>query len=268
MKLKQFHTALRRGALLLWLLLAWNLPTPALHAQSLAGGKFHETFVSQNINCHQGYATDGTNHFTFDNQAIFKWTGEKIWSLVSSNLDPFAGLSGLDHLGDGDYVDAKLYIVGEFWQSCTNFSHQNILVFDAHTLARLSAHDVSAQGHEVSGVAVGPHTDQWGVLYVTSYCDGSQIFKYDLRTFDYLGALPLSQPLPNLQGVAWHDGTFYVPEDGGEIYSFARDGKVSLVYRDNHSGSHEGLKYVNHEIRWLIDEGPGQKRIHYLSAIP
>jgi hypothetical protein len=239
-----------------------------LCAQNPPGTNYHETFVSQNVNSHEGYATDGANHYTFDVQAIYKWAGRTNWLLIASNTAPFAGLEGVDHFGDGDYFNGKLYVVAEFWGDCAHFAHQSILVFDAATLARLEAHSVSAQRHEVSGLAVGPQGDQWGVLYVTSYCDGSQIFKYDIRTFDYLGSIQLSRPLSYLQGVAWHDNTFYAPEDGGALYSFHLDGRVSRIYQDTHAGSHEGLKCVDGEIRWLIDEGPGQKRVHYISPDP
>ncbi|MGD0411970.1 MAG: hypothetical protein ABSC18_09715 [Verrucomicrobiota bacterium] len=257
------------AVLLFPLFLAWIIgrPTPA-RAQDRPGASYHEIYVSPDIKCHQGYATDGTNHYTFDNQAIYKWRDDLNWSLVASNKTPFAGVSGLNHFGDGDYFQGKLYIVAEIWQSCANFTNQSILVFDAATLARLEVHSVSAQHHEVSGLAVAPRDGAGGVIYVSSYCDGSKLFKYDLRTFEFLGPLPLDQTLSCLQGVAWHDGRFYAPEDGGAIYTFGGDGHVSRVYVDSHSGSHEGLKFVGNGLRWLIDEGPGKQRIHYISMTP
>jgi hypothetical protein len=229
---------------------------------------YHEVYVSPDVKSHQGYATDGINHYTFDNQTIYKWKDDQDWTLLASNKAPFAGLSGINHFGDGDYFGGKLYIVAEFWADCAHYTNQSLLVFDAASLARLETHDVSAQQHEVSGLAVAPHDGRQGVIYVTSYCDGSKIFKYDLRTFQYLGSLALSTPLSSLQGVAWHNGRFYAPEDGGAIYTFAKDGQVSLIYRDSHSGSHEGLKYADGGLRWLIDEGRGKQRIHYISMKP
>jgi len=241
-------------------------PPPPARAQERPGASYHERFVSPDVKSHQGYATDGTDHYTFDNQAIYKWRDDSSWSLVASNKAPFAGVSGLDHFGDGDYFEGKLYIVAEAWASCANYTNQSILVFDAASLARLEVHNVSAQRHEVAGLAVAPPDGLNGVIYVASYCDGSKIFKYDLRTFEYLGPLPLSQTLSSLQGVAWHNGRFFVPEDGGSIYTFTGDGHVSLAYVDAHNGSHEGLKYAADGLRWLIDEGPGKQRIHYIST--
>ncbi|MGA2555963.1 MAG: hypothetical protein ABSG04_06785 [Verrucomicrobiota bacterium] len=253
----------------LCVLLAWLAGCPqGLRAQNRAGAQYREISVSPDVKSHQGYATDGTNHFTFDNQVIYKWQGDQKWTSMMSNNAPFAGLTGLNHFGDGDYFEGKLYIVAELWASCANFTNQSILVFDAASLARLEVHNVAAQGHEVAGLAIAPDDGPRGIIYVASYCDGSRIFKYDLRTFEYLGPLPLSRPLSNLQGVAWHGGRFYAPEDGGDLYTFASDGRVSLLYHDTHNGSHEGLKCAGLGLRWLIDEGPGKQRIHYISAMP
>jgi len=157
---------------------------------------------------------------------------------------------------------------GADWGNCTNFSNQSILVFDAVSLTRLEVHNVSAQHHEVSGLAIAPGDGAGGVIYVTSYCDGSRLFKYDLLTFEYLGPLALRRTLANLQGVAWHDGRFYVPEDGGSLYTFTGNGQVSLAYADSRSGSYEGIKYAGGGLRWLIDEGPAKQRIHYLANMP
>ena len=256
---------LRHLSMLLALLI--GLPVP-VWAQGRPDATYREIYVSPDVKSHQGYATDGTNHYTFDNAVIYKWRGDQNWSSLGSNNMPFAGVSGLDHFGDGDYFEGKLYIVAEAWASCTNFANQSILIFDAASLGRLEVHNVSAQNHEVAGLAIAPRDGVGGVIYVASYCDGSKIFKYDLRTFEDLGPLPLSRPLSNLQGVAWHGGRFYAPEDGGDLYTFTGDGRVSLLYHDLHNGSHEGLKYAGLGLRWLIDEGPGKKRIHYISAMP
>jgi hypothetical protein len=158
--------------------------------------------------------------------------------------------------------------VAESWTDCAHYTNQSILVFDAASLGRLEAHDVSSQHHEVSGLAVAPHDRGNDLIYVTSYCDGTRIFMYDLHSFRYLGQLALSAPLSDVQGVAWHDGRFYVPEDGGKIFTFTRNGVVSLAYQDPHGGSHEGLKYAGNGLRWLIDEGAGKQRIHYIAMKP
>ncbi len=246
----------------------------ALGAQSLAAGEgirqtsrpeFAESWASPEVNCHQGYATDGTNHYVIDTGAIYRRRNDAGWTLAGSNMAPFSGLSGIDHLGDGDYYDGKLYIVGERWGGCTNVQRQSILVFDAGTLGRVGAHEVSEQGHEVSGLAVAPRASGGGTIYVSSYCDGRKLFEYDLATFEYTGFFALSGEIPYTQGVTWTGSMHYAAGDGGGLYAIDRSGNVTEVYHDGHAGSHEGLKYVDGGIRWLIDEGAGRKRVHYLS---
>jgi hypothetical protein len=268
MKVRLFDRGYRAISVVSMLVAMILAHPPSAAAQIRPPRGYHEVFVSPDVNCHQGYATDGTNHYTFDTQAVYKWRNDEKWSLLASNTTVFAGITGLSHLGDGDYFEGKLYVVAETWAGCTNFSNQSIVVFDAATLARLEVHDVSPQHHEVSGLAIAPFGDQNCLIYVTSYCDGSKIFMYDLQTFHYLGFVPLSRTLSDLQGIAWHEGRFYVPEDGGAIYTFTRSGKVSWAYQDKHKGSHEGLKFAGDGLRWLIDEGTGNKRIHFIAVKP
>ena len=241
-----------------------NAPSslPALKATRVQPGI---TFISPNTFCHQGYAFDGTNHYTFNNQAIYVWSNDLSWTSIASNTSVFTGISGIDHLGYGDYYNGQLYLVAENWSSCGNYTNQSLVTFDAKTLQRLSVHNVSADAHEVSGLAVAPTDGTNGIIYVTSYCDGSKIWEYDLSTFALIGTLPLSQNLPNIQGIAWANQLFYISLDSGNIYSMDYSGHVALVYSTSLPGSHEGLKYVQGQIRWLIDGGPGHQLIYFIN---
>jgi hypothetical protein len=236
---------------------------PALNASRLQPGI---TFISPNTFSHQGYAFDGTNHYTFDNHTIYVWSNDLSWTSIASNTSVFTGTSGINHLGDGDYYNGQLYVVGEYWNGCGSYTNQSLLTFDAGTLQRLSVHNVSADAHEVSGLAVAPADGANGIIYVTSYCDGSKIWEYDLSSFALLGTLPLSQNLPAIQGITWAGQLFYIALDSGNIYSMDYSGHVSLVYSTSLPGSHEGLKYVQGQIRWLIDGGAGHKFIYYINV--
>ena len=239
-------------------------PSNSLPALEVSHVQNQITFISPNTFSHQGYATDGTNHYTFDNQAIYRWNGAD-WALTASNASVFQGAAWLNHLGDGDYYNGEIYVVAEFWSSCGNYTNQSLLTFDAATLQLLSVHNVAADGHEVSGLAVAPGDGPNGTIYVTSYCDGSKIWEYDLSTFALIGTLSLSQPILYIQGITWADGKFYISQDSGSIYALDYSGNVSQVYFNSVPGSHEGLKYVQGQIRWLIDSGPGRKFIYYVT---
>ncbi|HWD17930.1 MAG TPA: hypothetical protein VHB20_01515 [Verrucomicrobiae bacterium] len=232
---------------------------------ALRYSKLQETFISPNVNCHQGYAWDGTNHYTFDTQGIYKRQDDLYWTVTASNTATLKGLAGLNHMGDGDYYNGQLYVACEKWGGCGNYTNQCILTFDANTLLCTGRYDVSAEGHEMSGLVVVPDDGPNGAIYVTSYCDGSQLWKYDLASMTFLGTLPLQTNLPNLQGVAYNAGTFYAAGDLGSIWSFDTNGAPKLVYVSSQTGSHEGLAFVNGGLRQLIDRGGTDRCVHYIS---
>ena len=238
--------------------------TPVLPTLQVSQVVKQITFVSPTTHSHQGYATDGTHHFTFDNMSIYEWNLD--WTLMASNTAVFAGTTGMNHLGDGDFFNNTLYLVSETWVGCGNFTGQSLLTFDSTSLLLTSIHNVSADNHECSGLAVVPTDGANGVIYVTSYCDGSKIWEYDLSTFALIGTIPLSQNITYIQGIAWHNGTFYISQNSGIIYSMDYNGNVALVFSTPIPGSHEGLKYTQGQIRWLIDGGLGTNQfIYYVS---
>jgi len=232
---------------------------------SLYKATYSETFVSPDTNAHQGYTTDGTYHFLTDTTRIDKRNDDATWSLVTQNTDPFSGLDpAYNHLGDGVYYNGKLYIPMQAFTDCTTYSLQSIGIFNASTLAREQVIDISAQGHEVAGLTIVPFHGTNGVIYVISYCDGTKIWKYDLSTFTYLGTITLSQALYGAQGIAYKDGYFYISASG-KIYVVDLDGMVCGSIDAPSGGQCEGLDYSQSEIRWLIDNGTSDKKVHYLS---
>jgi hypothetical protein len=251
-----------------------TVPMPALHADFVAPPRTATvppvtntsplTFISPFLACHQGYATDGTNHFIFDTTRIFKRANDDNWTVLRANIQPFIGLTNLvTHLGDGDYYDGKLYVVGEVWRGCGNVSNQSILVFDANTLERLDVISVSNQNHEVSGLVVVPEHGKNGVIYVTSFCDGTKIFRYDLKTFKFLGARVLQPAIPQIQGITYHSNVFYLSSDLGGLFTSDLYGEVKWFYNSPVKGSHEGLAYSQGTLRWLVDQGNGNSHIYY-----
>jgi DNA-binding beta-propeller fold protein YncE len=176
------------------------------------------------------------------------------------NETPFNGLTGYDHLGDGDYFENKLYVPAEQYVSCSNHGNSAVLVFDSGTLARVSVFPLHGN-QEVSGVVVRPESRQ---LWVSSYCDGSQLWVYDLDHMSLLRTVQLSPVVPAIQGLGYHDGFFYLAQNSGTIRRMYLDGVSEQVYATDSPGAHEGLDYSQGELRWLIDEGPGEQKIHFL----
>lgn len=225
------------------------------------------SYISPDVDSHQGYATDGRWHFTFDTTRLAKREYAS-WAVVTENTEPFGGLHGLNHLGDGDYYRGNLYLPAERWVDCkTPPSRQTVLVFSADTLMRIQAYDISHGAHEASGIAIDKRT---GVAYVSSFCDGSKLFTYDLDTFEPVGLLPLSRYVPNIQGIALRGDWLYAASDNIKVIHaiHAHTGHVEAVLTANLGhGFYQGLDYSLGELRWLIDKGPGNKRVYYFPTL-
>lgn len=221
---------------------------------------FVEQTVSPDTGSHQGYATDGDSHFLFDTRRILKRADDAIWQITAVNDTPFIGLPLYNHLGDGDYFEGYLYVAAERYVSCSDHSSAAVIVFNAETLARNRVITLS-EGQEISGVAVDPDERK---LWVSSYCDGSQLWVYDLDTMQLVRTVTLSPPVPNIQGFAYRKGVFFLAQNTGTLRKLSLDGSSVQVYHTNSPGAHEGLDYSQAEIRWLIDEGLGQQKVHFL----
>jgi hypothetical protein len=236
--------------------------TVSLEASDLA---FRPFMVSPPTSSWQGWATDGTYNYTFDTGAIYKRNNDSTWSLVTSNKSPFAGLTaGIDHLGDGEYYNGNIYLPAEnygYAGTCT-FQFQTLAVYSATEteLPLINSRNISADGHEVSGVAVVPAEK---ALYVSSFCDGSRLWIYDWSNLTLIGVLPLSENIPYIQGVSYNSATnsLFIAADnaspfeqGGKIYQVSFTGTVSPVYTITLPGEVEGLDYTQNSLGYMIDE--------------
>jgi hypothetical protein len=227
------------------------------------------SFVSPDTRSHQGYSTDGVRHYTVQTGVIYRWASD--WTPDGAQRKPFDELTGYNHLGDSDLVGQSLYVPAERWNGCDDYSNQSIFVFDSMTFERLAVANISAQGHEASGVAI----DRGGQrLFVSSFCDPNGIFVYQLNTFAYLGRINLRSPIPRIQGLAYSGGFLYASEDGTTAtskYLCAVDVESGTVYRLMNprlgSGAYEGIDLSQGELRWLIDLGSGNQRVYYFPAL-
>ena len=101
-------------------------------------------------------------------------------------------------------------------------------------------------------------------LWVSSYCDGSQLWVYDSDTFELKRTVPLRPVLHDIQGLAYRDDTFYVAQNDGILMHVTLEGATKEVFKTDSPGAHEGVDYSQRELRWLIDEGFGEQKVHYL----
>ena len=228
----------------------------------VAKQSWSETYVSPNLTEHQGYATDGVYHYLFHNTLINK--RDRNWNVVVS-VNPFDGLTGYNHAGDGDYYNGKLYVPIEYWVNCSSTTKPSIAVYNAENLSRESVIDVSDYQSEVSSITVVPDQGESGWLIVTSFCISTEIYKYDLSNFSYLGAITLSENLTNIQGITYKNGLLYIVTDNNDkINLVTLDGIViDTIYTTTNNES-EGIDYSQDEIRWLYKDTSNNMNVHYI----
>ena len=215
-------------------------------------------FTSPEVNATQGYATDGTHHYLFSTSEIAKLDAD--WKPVQSNTNPCAGLPpGADHIGDGAYYRGRLYVPVEHYGSCSEFNHQTLAVYNANAegLPLLKYKDISMDGHEISSIAIVPSKN---ALYTSSFCDGSKLWIYDLKTLTLKGTVRLSQNIEKIQGISWNPKSKRfaltadnAPQTVGYIFLVSSTGQVQgPIYTTPPLGELEGVDYTQDSIRYLI----------------
>lgn len=214
---------------------------------------------STDLNSHQGVCFDGTHYYTTDTNAIHKWdTG---WNLIASNTNPIAatGLSGalgLNHCGDPDVKDGRLYVPIERWPLSGGQYNAHIAVFDPSDLSFIEAFDISTANHEAASVA---YCDDDDLLYVVDF-DGndSTIYKYDPTDGSARGTLTTSRAITSRQGITWWKGYFWISGDSsnGATYRVATDGTVlGPVGLGEAAAAYEGIGHTDEELLQLKDAG-------------
>jgi hypothetical protein len=230
-------------------------------------------FVSPETNSHQGYATDGTYHYLIHTTSLKKCNDDAGWTTAATNATPFSGLSGYDHLGDGSCYNGHLYVVGETYSNCT-FSNQSIFVFHTLDLTRDSVHDISAQNHEASGLAIDTVNS---IIYVCSYCDGSMLWKYSLGTMAYVGTVILrNSNIYHIQGIAFRNNLIYVSQDNGCIFTVTLNGTkdtgyTKIVWSNSFADStafvsFEGIDYTQNTLRILMLNAAASSKVKYFDS--
>lgn len=222
---------------------------------------------STDLDSHNGICWDGTNYYTTDDNAIYKW--DSSWTLVTSNTDPIGdaaigGTPTIDHCGDLDVFDGKLYIPMEAYPAVGGLYNAHIGVFDASDLSFIEAFDITAQAHEASSIA---YCSKDGLLYITDY-DGNttSVFKYDPADGSYIGTLTADTAITKRQGITWFQGAFYISSSetasAGGVYLMSYAGAVStgrVGYERATITVYEGIGHRDGDLLQLIDPGTTER---------
>lgn len=204
---------------------------------------FTETSTSANLGVHQGVAYDGTYYYLFDTNSIKKYDAS--FSLVATNSNPVGDVgNGTNHVGDGCVVDGVIYLPVENYTNISTWSNQRLARFDAATLAFIDSVSVSAQGAEVSSVCYCEDDDR---LYVTSFADGSKLWKYNRSSLAFISTVSLSSTIPEIQGITYWRGAFWINSDNTDAtYRVEYNGTVrpAVYNKAGAGGAYEGIDHT------------------------
>lgn len=200
---------------------------------------------------HQGLATDGQGTFvTVDTDRLRKCGSDLL--TVLENTTPLAdtGIGGVNHLGDPCIIDDEIFVPAEEYPS-GSYTNQHIAVFSLSDLSFLRSYDVSAQGHECSSIAYDGE-----YLYITSYDDGSTIWRYSV-TGQFIDTVAMSPVLYQAQGIEFVDGDLFISqtvpgENRGAIYAYTRAGtQIGRITDPISNPTPEGLCYDGTRVWWM-----------------
>lgn len=193
----------------------------------------------------QGVTTDGT-HWYFSSTNGLEITDLRYNTIFKSspaipselaNPSPLA-YKGLNHIGDIDYANGKLYIsLDTSTRDSVTGSRYDTPVFAVYDAAALSYTGQAAAlnpPHGVKDIASWVAVDaRRGLAYGMAYNDATEIAVYNLRDWTFNRYIPLSQTVDQAQGGKIHDGWMYfASDDDGKNVSRANltTGEVQVLF--------------------------------------
>lgn len=210
------------GLIILAMLVAVSVVAAVLYRsqnkESALGPGAYTLTGSHEVAGRQGVAAEGDYYWVSGSTTLTKY--DKDWNVVAENTDPFSeGYENeVNHIGDIDVYQNEVYCGVELFLDGVAKNIQ-IAVYDGDTLKLSRTFNFEPEsGHtEVSGIAVDPDNNSvWMCSWADSETGGDYLYRYDLTSGAYLDKVRMD-PAPRLiQGVACHDGYFYVTADDGD----------------------------------------------------
>ena len=179
------------------------------------GGQSRLLTKTVEVDGRQGVATEDGSYWISGSTTLSKYDSE--WNRLEVNDAPFDKGYELEvnHIGDIDVYDNEVYCGVELFKDGVA-SNIQIAIYDGDTLElkRTFNFEQESGQDECSGICVNPDTR---TVTMCSWTDtGNYIYNYDLDTGEYLGKVRLSPSPKWIQGIAYHDGTYYLTADDGD----------------------------------------------------
>lgn len=155
----------------------------------------------------QGVTNDGESWFFSGKSSLIKVSIEDD-STTAQNLKPFEGLEsyGVDHIGGISFYNGYIYASLEdskVWQS------PMVALFDAETLeftGRFVLLDTEIMFRGCPWVCCDAEN---GLFYVANSRQTTEIYCYDIDTFEFVKAITLEEEIKSIQGAEMYDGFLY-----------------------------------------------------------
>jgi hypothetical protein len=175
----------------------------------------------------QGVCCEGDFYWVSGSATLAKY--DKDWNLIAINEEPFKGYEiEVNHIADIDVYQNELYIGAEYFMDGVGKNIQ-IAIYDGDTLElkRTFSFEAGSGQLECSGIAVDPDTKTVWMCSWVGEESGRYLYQYDLTTGRYLRKVHMQMPPQWIQGIAYHEGCFYLTADDGT----ADDDEPDHLYR-------------------------------------
>lgn len=182
---------------------------------------------SHEVDGRQGIAWENGLYYVSGSTTLSVYDAD--WNRLRTATEPFGSFDAeVNHIGDIDVYNGEIYAGVEYFMDGAA-SNIQMAVYDAETLelSRTFMFDPESGQTEVSGIAVDPdHECMWMCSWAEDE-SGGYLYRYDLKSGEYLGKVHMNEPPQLIQGVAYHDGCLYITADDGS----ADDDEPDHVYK-------------------------------------
>lgn len=155
----------------------------------------------------QGVTTDGES-WIFSGKSSLTRVSLDGETVLAVNLKPFKGLEeyGVDHIGGISYYNGYVYASMEdskVWNS------PSVALFDAETLEFAGVFNLFSNEILYRGCPWVCCDGESGLLYAANSRNTTEIYCFDIDTFELVKTVPLKFELKAVQGAEMYDGCMY-----------------------------------------------------------
>lgn len=201
----------------------------------------------------QGVTTDTTAWFFSGKTSLVKIAFDNE-TVLAANLDAipaeFEENYGSAHIGGISYYNGYIYAPIE---DSKKWEYPIVALFDSETLEYTGRHVILDNTMMTRGVPWVTCDSENGFFYVAQCRHSTEIFCYDIDTFEYVKSIPLKKEVDKIQGAEMYEGKLYAATNDatravyeidiatGEVKKFFDRIMYEPKLIDNFGGEGEGI---------------------------